>query len=88
MASDIRFEKHDSLDPKTKRKRDEVVVIRDGREVAVLPEASRLDRALSLPLEEAVWITRHFKGLMHSAACGPQPKEDVFHGLLVWQNSG
>lgn len=65
MASHICFDKHVSLDPKTNRMRDEEVVIRDGREVAVLPEANRLDRALSLSLEEAAWIARHFQELMH-----------------------
>lgn len=65
MASDVCFEKRIRLDPKTNRKRDEVAVIRDGREVAALPDPSRLDRAMNLPLEEAAWVARNFREIMH-----------------------
>lgn len=35
------------------------------------PVADRLDRALSLPLDEALWIERNFQQIMH-----PQPTPD------------
>lgn len=80
MRSDVNFEKRVTVDPNTNRKRDEVVVIRDGREVAALPEANRLDRALGLPLEEAAWVARNFREIMHR---DPTPAEGEFWRAIV-----
>ncbi|MBI4318469.1 MAG: hypothetical protein HY675_08270 [Chloroflexi bacterium] len=68
---DIEFVKREKIDPATNRRYDEVVVLRGGHEVAALPEADRLERALALPLEEARWIATHFKEIM-----GREPTPD------------
>ncbi len=80
MSRDVRFERRNTWDVKTNRKGDEVVVIRDGREVAALPDASRLERAMSLPLEEAAWIAHHFSDIMHRE---PTTAENEFWQAVV-----
>lgn len=61
----IEFEETRITDPETKKSRDAVAVIRNGRQVAVLPEADRLRRALALPLEEIEYIVDNFKTIMN-----------------------
>jgi len=80
VVSEIRFEKHSTLDLKTNRRSDEVVIIRDGREAAVLPEASRLGRGMSLSLEEAVWVAQNFHEIMHRP---PSAAERAFWQAVV-----
>ena len=80
MTSEVRFEKRSTRDIKTNRQRGEVVVIRNGREVAVLPEAGRLDRTLSLPFDEAAWIARNFHAIMHREAT---PAEREFWRAVI-----
>ena len=43
---------------------DGVAVIRQGRQVAVLPETDRLNRALNLPLDEVAYITENLGKLL------------------------
>ena len=65
MTEPIEFEEVKITDPATKKKRDAVAVIRSGRLVAVLPEADRLRRALSLPLEAIEHIVNNFTKIMN-----------------------
>ena len=61
----IYFKETTIKDPQTNRDRDAVAVIRDGREVAVLPELDRLRRALNLSLGEIEHIVNHFPEIMN-----------------------
>ena len=61
----IKFEETTITDPQTNRDRDAVAVIRNGRQVAVLPEADRLRRALNLSLREIEHIVNNFPELMN-----------------------
>jgi len=65
MAKQIEFEEATITDPVTKEQTDAVAVIRNGRQVALLPEADRLRRALSLPLEEIDNIVNNFSAIMN-----------------------
>ena len=65
MAERIEFEQTKITDPQTKRKRNGVAVIRNGRQVALLPEADRLRRALSLSIEEIEHIVNNFPEIMN-----------------------
>lgn len=80
MTRSIEFLKRETIDPLTNKKGDEVVVLRDGREVAALPEAERLDRVLALPLKEAKWIASHFDKIMLRE---PTPDEREFWKAIV-----
>ena len=71
MTERIEFEEVVITDPVTKRKSDAVAVIRNGRQVALLPEADRLRRALNLSLEEIEYIVDNFAKIM-----GRQPTRD------------
>ncbi len=51
-------------DPVTKEKQDAIAVIRDGRQVALLPEADRLRRALNLSLNEIEDTLKSFSTIM------------------------
>jgi len=64
MADEIRFERVVITDPVTERKSDAVTVIRNGRQVALLPEADRLRRALALSLQEIEDILNNFSTIM------------------------
>ncbi len=64
MTERIEFEEAVITDPVTKRKSDAVAVIRNGRQVALLPEADRLRRALALPLQEVENIVNNFSAIM------------------------
>jgi hypothetical protein len=61
----IKFEETTITDPQTNRDRDAVAVIRNGRQVALLPEADRLRRALNLSLSDVEHIVNHFQELMN-----------------------
>ena len=65
MAKRIKFEETKITDPLTKKERDGVAVIRNGRQVALLPEADRLRRALNLSLEEIEHIVNNFPMIMN-----------------------
>jgi len=75
MTERIEFEETKITDPVTKKERDGVAVIRNGRQVAVLREADRLRRALSLPLEEIEYIVNNFTRIMKRQ---PTPDEREF----------
>lgn len=65
IVEQVQFEKVVAIDPRTKKKRDAVAVIRNGHQVAILPEFDRLARALSQPLE-AIYQTAHgFRAIMN-----------------------
>lgn len=61
----IEFEETKITDPLTKKERDGVTVIRNGRQVALLPEVDRLRRALALPLEDIEHIVDNFVRIMN-----------------------
>jgi len=65
MPERIEFEEIMITDPATKKQSNAVSVIRDGRQVALLPEADRLRRALNLPLEEIEYIVDNFVKIMN-----------------------
>jgi len=65
MTERIEFEEIVITDPVTKKKSDAVAVIRNGRQVALLPEADRLRRALNLWLEEIEYIVDNFARIMN-----------------------
>lgn len=65
MTERIEFEETVITDPVTKKKSDAVAVIRNGRQVALLPEADRLRRALNLSLEEIEYIVDNFTRIMN-----------------------
>jgi len=68
----IEFQKMTLKDSETNlEKGDAIVVLRDGRQVAKLPEADRLRRALNLSLQEIEETIRDFKVIM-----GRQPIKD------------
>ena len=65
MTERVEFEEVIITDPVTNKKWDAVAVIRKGRQVALLPEADRLRRALALPLEEIEHIVNNFPVIMN-----------------------
>jgi hypothetical protein len=65
MTERIEFEETEITDPVTKKKSDAVAVIRNGRQVALLPEADRLRRALNLSLEEIEYVVDNFARIMN-----------------------
>ena len=66
MSDKIEFKEVAIDDPVTKQKKgDAIAVIRNGRQVALLPEADRLRRALSLPLGEIENIVNNFPAIMN-----------------------
>lgn len=71
MADRVEFEEVVMTDPVTSKKWDAVAVIRKGRQVALLPEADRLRRALALPLDEVENIMNNFPIIMNR-----QPTQD------------
>lgn len=67
----IEFKEVTLMEEDTGHKLDAVAVVRDGRQVALLLEADRANRALSLPLEEIQYIVENFPSIM-----GRQPTRD------------
>lgn len=61
---DLKFEEIEFTDKVTQKKSDAIAVIRNGKQVALLPEADRLRRALSLPVEKIQDIVTNFSGIM------------------------
>lgn len=72
MSERIKFEETVITDPLTKRAQDAVAVIRNGRQVALLPEADRLRRALGLPLEEIEYVVNNFTEIMNREPTGDE----------------
>lgn len=65
MSDEIEFKEVAIDDPVTKQKKgDAIAVIRNGRQVALLPEADRLRRSLALPLQEVEDIVNNFSAIM------------------------
>ena len=77
MTQRIKFEETKITDPITKRERDAVAVICNGRQVAVLPEADRLRRALNLPLEEVEYTITNFSKIMN--------RQPTYAESMFWQ---
>jgi hypothetical protein len=71
MAERIEFEEVVITDPITNKKSDAVAVMRNGKQVALLPEAARLRRALSLSIPEVEDIVINFPAIM-----GREPTTD------------
>lgn len=64
MSGEVRFEMVTIKGDTPKQNRDGVAVIRGGRCVAVLPEAARLDRALSQPLADIEYIANNLEQVL------------------------
>jgi hypothetical protein len=75
VSTDIRFETIELKDKNTGRKRDAVAVMREGKRVAVIPEAKRLDRAMSLPLEQVEQVNENLTDTMKRTV-GREPTHD------------
>lgn len=73
MAEEIEFREVAIDDPVTKQKKgDAIAVIRGGRQVAFLPEADRLKRALALPISEIEDISKNFSSIMGREPTGDE----------------
>jgi len=81
----IKFEETTITDPQTNRDRDAVSVIRNGRQVALLPEADRLRRALNLSLEDIEHIVNHFRELMNRPPT--QDEREFWRAVLEYKRS-
>ena len=68
---DIEFKKTNIVEEETGLERSAVAVLRNNQQVALLPDANRADRALSLPLEEISYILEKFSSIM-----GREPTRD------------
>jgi len=79
----IKFEETTITDPQTNRARDAVAVIRNGRQVAILPEADRLRRALNLSLGEIEHIVSHFRELMNRPPS--QDEQEFWKAVLEYK---
>ena len=85
MAKRIKFEETKLTDPLTRKERDGVIVIRNGRQVALLPEADRLRRALNLSLEEIEHIVNNFSVIMNRQPT--QDEEEFWKAVLDFKRS-
>ncbi len=81
----IKFEETTITDPKTNRDRDAVAVIRDGRQVAILPEADRLRRALNLSIDEIEHIVNNFRELMNRPPT--QDEREFWRAVLEYKRN-
>lgn len=81
----IEFEETKITDPITNKERDAVAVIRNGRQVAVLPEADRLRRALALQVEEVEYIVDNFIKIMNRAPT--QDEKEFWKAVLDFKRS-
>ena len=79
----IKFEETTITDPQTNRDRDAVAVIRNGHQVALLPEADRLRRALNLPLDDIEHIVTHFRKLMNRPPT--QDEQEFWRAVLEYK---
>ena len=79
----IKFEETTITDPQTNRDRDAVAVIRNGRQVALLPEADRLRRALNLSLGDVGHIVSHFQELMNRPPS--QDEQEFWKAVLEYK---
>jgi len=87
MLSDkIEFKEVAIDDPVTKQmKGDAIAVIRNGCQVALLPEADRLRRALGLPLEEIEHIVNNFTSIMKREPSGDE--KEFWKAVLDFKRS-
>lgn len=81
----IKFEETTITDPQTNRDRDAIVVIRNGRQVALLPEADRLRRALNLSLGDVEHIVSHFQELMNRPPS--QDEQEFWKAVLEYKRA-
>ena len=86
MADKIEFKELAVNDPVTKQKKgDAIAVIRNGYQVALLPEADRLRRALDLPLEEIEHIANNFRSIMKREPSGDE--KEFWKAVLDFKRS-
>ncbi len=85
MAECIEFKDVTITDPVTNKKQDAVAVIRNGHQVALLPEADRLRRALDLPLEEIEYIVDNFPVIMNRQPT--QNEKEFWKAILDFKRS-
>ena len=81
----IKFEETTITNPQTNRDRDAVAVIRNGRQVALLPEADRLRRALNLSLSDVEHIASHFQELMNRPPS--QDEQEFWKAVLEYKRA-
>jgi hypothetical protein len=81
----IEFEKTQITDPVTKRNYDAVMVVRNGRQVALLPEADRLRRALNLPIDEVEYIVNNFPEIMNRRPT--KDEKEFWKAVLYYKRS-
>jgi len=81
----IYFKETTITDPQTNRDRDAVAVIRNGHQVAVLPELDRLRRALNLSIDEIEHIVNNFRELMNRQPT--RDEKEFWRAVLEYKRS-
>ena len=81
----IYFKETTITDPQTNRDRDAVAVLRNGQQVAVLPEVDRLRRALNLSTDEIEHIVNNFHELMNRPPT--QDEREFWKAVLEYKRS-
>jgi hypothetical protein len=81
----IYFKETTITDPQTNRDRDAVAVLRNGQQVAVLPEVDRLRRALNLSVDEIEHIVNNFQELMNRPPT--QDEREFWKAVLEYKRS-
>jgi hypothetical protein len=72
-------------DPQTNQDRDAVAVLRNGKQVAVLPEADRLRRALSMSVDDITYIVNNFREIMDRPPT--QDEREFWKAVLEYKRS-
>jgi hypothetical protein len=85
MTEQIEFREVVTIDPITSKKSDAIAVIRNGRQVAQLPEAARLRRALDAPTHEVEDIVGHFSIIMRREPTGDE--REFWRAVLDFKRS-
>jgi hypothetical protein len=81
----IKFKETTITDPQTNRDRDAIAVIRNGRQVAILPEIDRLGRALNLSVDDIEHIISHFRELMGRPPT--QDEQEFWRAVLEYKHA-
>jgi hypothetical protein len=85
MREGIKFEEAVILNPITGKKQDAIAAIRDGHQVALLPEPDRLRRALNLPLGDIEHIVANFTDIMNREPS--QDEKEFWRAVLDFKRS-
>jgi hypothetical protein len=81
----IIFKETTITDPQTNQDRDAVAVLRNGKQVAVLPEADRLRRALRMSVDDITYIVNNFREIMDRPPT--QDEREFWEAVLEYKRS-